>query len=387
MDEKMRPRADSAARPGDDARRSMVLVMGPRKAGKSSCIKTVFQHVPVKDVPYLGITQRIEKIDYDSIVPLQVWDTPAHFELEYLDVPVSAFSTLVYVIDMQQDDLYHEVARAAVPTLLKAYFANPAIHFSIFLHKAEALSEDVRVENYSEFQRVLTEELEDFRYASLEASAPPHFDLYDEQVCNAIFTHLVSEIKFDMTSVHNVWLKDAWSKVVQGVFESLPSVEQLLVSFSENSGMDNSYLFDIQSGVVMATDNRHRNDATMDQVTEYLSRFLQFRELYKELRPQSSTSTRAAPPNGAADHDAEYAEKGDESDEPAGWWDDEDPDGVWMHQATRLLPSTTISLWQITPHLALVSLLRTDTWQTRRGIIEYNLTFLRQGVRQILMEM
>lgn len=45
--------------------------------------------------------------------------------------------------------------------------------------------------------------------------------------------------------------------------------------------MDNSYLFDMRSGVVLATDNRHRNDATLEQVTEYLSRFLQFRELYK----------------------------------------------------------------------------------------------------------
>jgi Ras-related GTP-binding protein C/D len=45
--------------------------------------------------------------------------------------------------------------------------------------------------------------------------------------------------------------------------------------------MDNSYLFDIRSGVVLATDNRHRNDATLEQVTEYLSRFLQFRNLYK----------------------------------------------------------------------------------------------------------
>lgn len=45
--------------------------------------------------------------------------------------------------------------------------------------------------------------------------------------------------------------------------------------------MDNSYLFDIASGVVLATDNRHRNDATMEQVTEYLTKFLQFREIYK----------------------------------------------------------------------------------------------------------
>lgn len=45
--------------------------------------------------------------------------------------------------------------------------------------------------------------------------------------------------------------------------------------------MDNSYLFDIRSGVVLATDNRHKNDAALEQVTEYLDRFMQFRDLYK----------------------------------------------------------------------------------------------------------
>lgn len=96
-----------------------------------------------------------------------------------------------------------------------------------------------------------------------------------------------------MTSVHDTMLRDAWSRVVQKNMEMLPSVEALLLNFTkvrrrptritdtQTSGMDNSYLFDINSGVVLATDNRHRNEATMEQVTEYLSRFLQFRDIYK----------------------------------------------------------------------------------------------------------
>jgi Ras-related GTP-binding protein C/D len=35
------------------------------RAGKSSCIKTVFQQLPVKDVPFIGITHKIEAIDYE----------------------------------------------------------------------------------------------------------------------------------------------------------------------------------------------------------------------------------------------------------------------------------------------------------------------------------
>lgn len=73
----------------------------------------------MKDVPYIGITQKLEKVDYEyvscvalagtvltgsTIVPLQIWDTPSNFELDQLDAPLASFSTIVYVMDMQVRD-------------------------------------------------------------------------------------------------------------------------------------------------------------------------------------------------------------------------------------------------------------------------------------------
>lgn len=135
---------------------------------------------------------------------------------------------------------------------MRGYLANPAMKFSVFIHKAEALSEDYRggaspllakltcSENYSEIQRAMTEELEDFQYSSLQAYAP-HLDLSDSGVCNNIFNHMVAEIKFDMTSVHDVSLRDAWSKVLQGIMEMLPAVEALLLNFTEVRNSDRSF--------------------------------------------------------------------------------------------------------------------------------------------------
>jgi len=143
--------------------------------------------------------------------------------------------------------------------------------FSVFIHKAESLSEDYRggestarvrrstavtvalslfrptsdlagllsdtnTENYAEIQRALTEELEDFHYPSLQEYAP-NMDLSDPGVCNGIFSHMIGEVKFDMTSVHDVSLRDAWSKVIQGVMEMLPAVEALLLNFTEVSSV------------------------------------------------------------------------------------------------------------------------------------------------------
>jgi Ras-related GTP-binding protein C/D len=36
-----------------------------------------------------------------SILPLQFWDTPHNFDLDQLDVPLSTFSSVIYVMDMQ----------------------------------------------------------------------------------------------------------------------------------------------------------------------------------------------------------------------------------------------------------------------------------------------
>jgi hypothetical protein len=41
------------------------------------------------------------RADDRSILPLQFWDTPHNFDLDQLDVPLSTFSSVVYVMDMQ----------------------------------------------------------------------------------------------------------------------------------------------------------------------------------------------------------------------------------------------------------------------------------------------
>ncbi|WWC60579.1 uncharacterized protein I303_103153 [Kwoniella dejecticola CBS 10117] len=388
----------SRSRRDDDSHRTKILVLGWRKAGKTSCIKTVFQGVPTKEVPYFGVTQKIDKINYDSIVPIQIWDTPSNFELDQLEVPISTFSTIVYVLDMQQDDSYHESILRFVHLMIRIHLVNPSIKFHMFIHKSEVLSEDYRGENYAEIQRTTSEEIEDFPFKSLQGVNSAGIDLEDQQNVNAIINNLISDVRYSMTSVHDVTLRDAWSRVLQGSMEMLPAVESLLLDFTSHSSADNTFLFDINSGVILATDNRHRTDDLSEQVTEYLSSFLAFRDLYKNIRKVKSTSNGYADPkaqtdengkangegNGVDADDKDEQEDEDDEDGPRGWWDDEDPDEPWMTQSTRLMPNTTLALWQFTPYLALVVLLRTETWQARRGTIEYNLTFLRQGVREIL---
>lgn len=90
-------------------------------------------------------------------------------------------------------------------------------------------------ENFVEVQSGLQEELEDFHYPSLQQYAGA-LDLSDPNTCNSIFSHLSTEVKPEMTSVHDTLLRDAWSRVVQKNMEMLPSVEALLLNFTEVRG-------------------------------------------------------------------------------------------------------------------------------------------------------
>jgi hypothetical protein len=90
-------------------------------------------------------------------------------------------------------------------------------------------------ENYAEIQRVVSEELEDFPYHTLQAQ-DPHTNFSDIATQQQIANQLLSELRFEVTSIHNVTLRDAWSKVIQGCMEMLPAVEALLLNFTEVGG-------------------------------------------------------------------------------------------------------------------------------------------------------
>ena len=82
-----------------------------------------------------------------TIIPLQIWDTPSNFEIDQLDVPLSLFSTIVYVMDMQQDDSYDDAISKFVGVMMRAHLLSPRMKFVIFIHKAEVLSEEYRAGN------------------------------------------------------------------------------------------------------------------------------------------------------------------------------------------------------------------------------------------------
>ncbi|KAG8883381.1 hypothetical protein FRB98_003153 [Tulasnella sp. 332] len=56
----------------------------------------------------------------------------------------------------------------------------------------------------------------------------------------------------------------------------------------------------------------------------------------------------------------------------------------WSSSSVKLTPATSLAYWQITESLSLVCIIRSETFEKHRGLIEYNVTFFRGAVQKIV---
>lgn len=50
-----------------------------------------------------------------TVIPLEIWDCPGDITLEMLDIPLSHFSTLIFVIDIQVCALLLPISIVSAP--------------------------------------------------------------------------------------------------------------------------------------------------------------------------------------------------------------------------------------------------------------------------------
>jgi hypothetical protein len=140
-----------------------VLLMGARRAGKSSIQKVVFHKMSPHETLFIEATNKIVKngIANSSFVQFEVWDFPGHVDTSSAAVkPETTYGgcgALVWVIDAQ-DDHAEAIARLQA-TIVTAHRINPNIVFEVFIHKVDSLSDDQRIECQREIQNQLTDEL------------------------------------------------------------------------------------------------------------------------------------------------------------------------------------------------------------------------------------
>uniref|UniRef100_A0A915K9J7 Ras-related GTP-binding protein C n=1 Tax=Romanomermis culicivorax TaxID=13658 RepID=A0A915K9J7_ROMCU len=232
-----------------DKMKPRIILMGLKRSGKSSIQKVVFQKMSPNETLFLESTTRItkEEVSSSSFIQFQVWEYPG--QMNAFDPNFDAYSifeccgALIYVIDAQvkfelrvfilnssilQDDYAHALQKL-IETVIKAHRINPRIKFEVFVHKVDGLSE----ENKIDVQR-------DIYHRANE-------DLVDGNLENV-------HLSFYLTSIYDHSIFEAFSKVVQKLIPQLPTLERLLDIFISNCNIDKAFLFDVASKIYIATD-------------------------------------------------------------------------------------------------------------------------------------
>lgn len=112
----------------------------------------------------------IHLIANNAFVKFQTWDFGGDMNLEHgvryqnkvitPEAILKGCSTLVYVIDAQEDD-YEDSLPKLVETIVTAHKINPLIHFEVFLHKidGDSMAEELRAERQQGIQNYVSAEL------------------------------------------------------------------------------------------------------------------------------------------------------------------------------------------------------------------------------------
>ncbi|KAG5638484.1 hypothetical protein H0H81_012416 [Sphagnurus paluster] len=352
----------------DAIARTKILLLGLRRAGKTSIQQVLFNNLGPKQTFYLETTMRIVKHNFDTVIPLEIWDCPGNTTVETIGAPLSQFATMIFVIDIR--DLYNQPISRLVEFIVAAYQANPNMSLEVFVHKAEKLQEDDKIENFRQIHERVADRLLDIS---------PEY----EQV----------QLNFHLTSVYDHSLHEAFSKVLHKLVDSLPYLEDLLNVFCANSQSPKAFLFDTTSRLYIATDASPVDSATFNLCCDYLQMLNSFGTLYKSATanarrplpatpPPSSSSTYSLSPVPTRTSDPSTPTTGT----PSPPITNSGHELFYPSASTSLHPSTpgtTLTYHLITPQLALLALLPTSIYEGRRGLIEFNVVFFREGVQEI----
>ncbi|KAJ7650016.1 Gtr1 raga G protein Gtr2, partial [Roridomyces roridus] len=322
--------------------RTKILLLGQRRSGKTSINQVLFNALPPKQTFYLEATMRISKHPYDTVIPLEIWDCPGNITVDTLGAPLSDFSALIFVIDIR--DLYKQPISKLVEFIIAAYRDNPQLHVEVFVHKAEKLQEDDKIENFRQIQERVQDHL-----LERECEQMPY--------------------NFHLTSVYDHTLNEAFSKVLQKLIHSLPFLEDLLNIFCANSSSPKAFLFDAASRLYVATDESPVDAATHNLCCDYLSMLNAFGTLYQ--LPAATASRSRIPASEPTPDEPNLSATKDRFCPSA---------AASLHPS---MPGTTLTYHLVTPQLALLALVPTSVYEGRRGLLEYNVVFFREGVQEI----
>ena len=227
---------------------------------------------------------------------------------------------VVFVIDAQ--DEYMEAIPILTCVIAKATSINPLIHFEVFIHKVDVLSDDFKHEIQKDIQRRLFEDI------------------------STLIAHQFS-INFYFTSIFDNSIFEAFSKVIQKLIPQLPQLESLLDLLCTTSGFEKAFIFDANSKIYIATDSSPLDSFTYSLCSDMI-------DVVEDLNFIYSTAQEAK--------------------------------GKSMACKVKTSNNFSILMREINEFLSLVCLVKATNGVMKEGFLEFNLSQFKQSVLDIFHE-
>lgn len=192
-----------------------------------------------------------------SFMDFQVWDFPG--QLDYFDPTFdtneifSEIGALVWVIDAQDD--YTDALNRLTTTILNLQTTFPHVNVEVFIHKIDSLPDDFRADIYQDIVQRVGDELNDAGYIN-------------------------PNVSYHLTSIYDLSIFEAFSKVIQKLIPHLETLENLLNTLVNQSGMAKAYLFDILSKIYVASDTRPIDMEVYEMCSDYIDVIVDVTDLF-----------------------------------------------------------------------------------------------------------
>lgn len=187
----------------------------------------------------------------------QVWDFPGqldyfdpHFDTSEIFAEIGA---LVWVIDAQDD--YSESLDRLTRTIVNLQGSFPHINIEVFVHKIDSLNEEFKTDIFQDIVQRVGDELSDQGYIN-------------------------PNVSYHLTSIYDSTIFEAFSKVIQKLIPQLDTLQNLLNTLVNNSGMAKAYLFDIISKIYVASDTRPIDMDVYEMCSDYIDVIVDITDLY-----------------------------------------------------------------------------------------------------------
>lgn len=313
-----------------------ILIMGLRRSGKTSIKSVVFHKMEPTDTLFLESTTKTHSQDVSccSFITFQVYDCAGQVNMfqdptcDY-QVLLKGCGSLIFVIDAQDEDQYHEAIQCLISTVKQGYEINPAIKFEVFVHKVDGFPDERKVEIMHDLQQQTNEFINSQ-------------DSHESMLQNV-------SLYYHCTSIYDHSIFDAFSKVVQKLIPHHKDLEKLLNVLCNSCGLERAYLFDVSSKIYIASDSLSPLDPQLYELCcDKIDLVLDISNIYS---PKDI--------EGISHDDLSYT-------------------------CVKLYNDHYIYLKQVNRFLAFVCVIRDEVFSENRGVMDYNLTLFKDSVEKII---